>query len=238
MSDAGKRAELRIICAGGFKAAMEQIAPLFEGSSGCKMQVTIGTPADTRRMMTDGTAFDAFIVTRHSINEAAVAALVPETRFSVAKSPVGMGVREALPIDAIGSESAFRAAISAVRSIGLSDPTAGTALAKDILAAAERLGLRQEIEAKVRYIMGPGFVVAQRVAAGEADAVMTLATEIIPAKGIRYLGEVPSSMGLGTVFDAGIAKASAASTAANDFLRFLKTDEVRAVMQRTGLVFV
>ncbi|MFN9155137.1 MAG: hypothetical protein ACK5WE_16470, partial [bacterium] len=38
---------------------------------------------------------------------------------------------------------------------------------------------------------------------------MTLATEIRSAQGIRYLGNLPESMKLGTVFDAAIAKDAA-----------------------------
>ena len=86
------------------------------------------------------------------------------------------------------------------------------------------------------YIMGPGFVVARQVAAGEADAVMTLATEIISAQGIRYLGAIPDSMKLGTVFDAAIANAAADVPAAQSFLAFLRTREAGELMHATGLI--
>lgn len=237
-TSSGSSAELRLICAGGFKAAIEKLAPRFEHASGQRLAITIGTPADTRRMMTDGTPFDAAVVTRVSLNEAAAAALDPATRFGVAKSPVGMGVRKTLPAPEIVSMESFRSAIAAVGTIGLSDPKAGTNLANDILAAAAGLGLRAAIEAKARYFLGPGFVVAKRVAAGEADAVMTLATEIKPAEGIRYLGAVPDSMGLGTPFDAGIARAHAGNPSAQAFIAYLKTEEARSIMQSTGLVML
>jgi len=235
-SPSGSPAELRLICAGGCKAAMERLAPRFEAMSGQRLAVTVGTPADTRRMMSDGTPFDAAVVTRVSLNETAAAAFEPGTRFGIATSPVGMGVRNDVAAPMITSEDSFRAALGAVGTIGLSDPKAGTNLAVDILAAAERIGLRGEIESKARYILGPGFVVARRVAEGEADAVMTLATEIKPAAGIRYLGAVPDSMGLGTPFDAGIAKGQPAGSAAHAFIAFLRTDEARSIMQSTGLI--
>lgn len=229
-------AKLRLICAGGFKAAIEKLAPRFEATSGRSLAITIGTPADTRRLMSDGTPFDAAVVTRHTLTDEVAASIDAHTRFSVAKSPVGMGVREDIAVPALDSDRAFRAAIAAVGSIGLSDPKAGTNLANDILAAAAGIGLKAELEAKARYILGPGFVVARHVAAGEADAVMTLATEIISAPGIRYLGAIPDSMKLGTVFDAAVANASADASAAHAFIAFLKTEDARAIMQSTGLV--
>ena len=232
--------ELRLICAGGFKAAIEKLATRFEAITGRRSVITIGTPADTRRLMSGGTPFDVAVVTGHTLTDAVAASIDPHTRFSVAKSPAGMGAREDLAVPAIGSEEAFRAAIAAVSTIGLSDPQAGTNMASHILVAAAEIGIRSELEAKARYIMGPGFVVARRVAAGEADAVMTLATEITSAPGIRYLGALPDSMKLGTVFGAAIANTDANATrdatAAQAFVAFLKTGEAGDIMRSTGLV--
>lgn len=227
---------LRVISAGGFKAAMEKIAARFEAITGRRSVVTVGTPTDTRRLMGGGTPFDVAVVTWHTLTDAVAASIDPHTQFSIAKSPVGMGVREDLDVPAIGSEEAFRAAIAAVSTIAFSDPRAGTDMAKYILDAAAGIGIRSELEAKARYIKGPGFVVAQHVAAGEADAVMTLATEIISASGIRYLGTVPDSMKLGTVFEAAIANATADLSAAQSFIEFLRTGEARDIMRSTGLV--
>jgi molybdate transport system substrate-binding protein len=228
--------ELRVICAGGFKAAMEKIAARYEATTGRKCLVTVGTPTDTRRLMSGGAPFDVAVVTGHTLTDKVAASIDAGTQFSVAKSPVGMGVRVDLDVPAIGSEEAFRDAIAAVGTIAFSDPRAGTDMAKYILDAAAGIGLRSELEAKARYIMGPGFVVAQRVAAGEADAVMTLATEIISASGIRYLGTIPESMKLGTVFEAAIGNAAADVSAAQSFIEFLRTGEARDIMRSTGLV--
>ena len=227
---------LRIVSAGGFKAAMERIASRFEATTGRRCTVTVGTPADTRRLMGGGTPFDVAVVTNHTLTDAVADSIDPQTRFSLAKSPAGMGVREALDVPPIDSEASLRTAILAVNTIALSDPRAGTAMATHILAAADTIGLRTELAAKARYIMGPGFVVAAKVAAGEADAVMTLATEILSAPGIRYLGALPPSMKLGTVFDAAIAKATADAQAARAFVDFLRGEEAGELMRSTGLV--
>ena len=228
--------KLRVVCAGGFKAAMEKIVARFEEITGRGSDVTVGTPADTRQLMGGGAPFDVAVVTDHTLTDAVAASIDPHTRFSVARSPVGMGVRDDLDVPAIGSEEAFRAAIAAVSTIAFSDPKAGTNMAKYILDAADGIGLRSELEAKARYIMGPGFVVAKHVAAGEADAVMTLATEIISASGIRYLGAVPDSMNLGTTFEAAIANAAADRSTAQSFIEFLRTGEARDIMRSTGLI--
>lgn len=234
--NASARCGLRLVCAGGFKAAMEKLAPRFEAASGVACTVTVGTPADTRHLMGGGTPFDVAVVTNHTLTDAVEASIDPSTRFSVARSPAGIGVRECLDVQAVDSEATLRAAITTVGSIALSDPKAGTAMATHILAAAGRIGLRDALEAKVRYVHGPGFVVARRVADGEADAVMTLATEILSAPGIRFLGTLPASMGLGTAFDGAIARAAANPSAARAFLDYLRSREAIGLMQSTGLI--
>ncbi len=226
--------ELRIICAGGFVSAMEHIGPLFETERGYKLFLTIGTPTKTRELMTSDAPFDAAVVTVVSLNEAASNAFLQGSRFSVAKSPVGMGVRAHLQTPDISSIDSFRAAIAGVNSVGLSDPKAGTNLAADILSAAERLGFVDELRPKVRYINGPGSVVSTEVGKGAADAVMTLATEIRSIPDVRYIGNIPDEMDLGTVFDAGLSKHNARSGAAA-FLEFLRKDKTKARMREVGL---
>jgi molybdate transport system substrate-binding protein len=226
--------ELHIICAGGFVSAMEHVGPRFENESGHKIFLTVGTPAKTRELMSSGAAFDAAVVTVGSLDEAANAAFAPGSRFSVAKSPVGMGVRADVSAPDVTSLESFRAAIAAVGSVGLSDPKAGTNLAADILGAAAKLGFADELRAKVRYIVGPGSVVSTEVGKGAADAVMTLGTEIRSVENVRYLGNIPNEMGLGTVFDAGSAKRSDNPVTAL-FLSFLRTEKTKSLMRDTGL---
>ena len=87
---------IHVICAGGFRAAMEKIAPLFTQISGVSVSLTFGAPAKTRELVCAGAGFDAAVVTLGSLNDEASAQLDPQTRFIVAKSPVGMGLRAGL----------------------------------------------------------------------------------------------------------------------------------------------
>lgn len=225
---------LRVICAGGFRAAMEKIAPLHEKMSGETIALTFGTPAATREATIKGSSFDAVVVTSTSLNAEARAQL--GATFVVAKSPVGMGFHPAVGARPVGTVDEFRAAIRAVKSIGLSDPKAGTNLGMDILAAAEKLGLAEDIRARANFVMGPGSVVSGEVAKGNFEAVMTLASEILTVPGVAWGGAIPEAMGLGTPFEAGVGKAAAAAEAATRFLAFLRTDEAKALMRSTGLV--
>ena len=117
MNDHASSAHLRIICAGGFRAAMEGIASAYESSGGGKIQLTFGTPAKTRELVTAGEGFDLVVVTAGSLDEGASARLDPATRFTVARSPVGMGLRAGLEKRAIGELADFIALIESLDSV-------------------------------------------------------------------------------------------------------------------------
>jgi molybdate transport system substrate-binding protein len=235
MNDQASGGELRIICAGGFRAAMEEIAPAYEASSGDKVRLTFGTPAKTRELVTAGEDFDLAVVTLGSLDEAASAQLDSASRFTVARSPVGMGLRAGLEKRPIGQLADFIAVIESVSSVGLSDPKAGTNLGADILANAERLGFADKLRDKVKLVFGPGSLVSAQVAKGEIDAVITLASEIITVDGVTFLGAIPDEMRLGTPFVAATRRGQV-GVAAQQFLTFLQTPESQATMRKTGLV--
>lgn len=230
------RSTLRVICAGGFRAAMEKIAGEFTKESGIGLELTFGTPAKTRELVSLGSGFDAVVVTKGSLDAAAAAQLAPQTDFIVARSPVGVGLRQGLPVPEIRTVEQFASLIRSLRSVGLSDPAAGTNLGNDILNAAQRVGFGEDLRARVRFIHGPGSVVSSEVGKGDPDAVITLVSEIRNVEGVQFVGDIPEEMGLGTPFVAGIAKTGGDRAASESFLGFLRTDAARTLMQRTGLV--
>ena len=232
----GTKSALRVICAGGFRAAMEAIVPLFETASGQAITLTFGTPAKTRELVSAGSGFDVAVVTVVSVNPEAAAQLEADSKFVVAKSPVGVGFRPALGKKDVSSLEAFRAAIRSIGKLGLSDPAAGTNLGADIIAAADRLGFAQELKGKANFVMGPGSMVSAEVAKGQLDAVITLASEIVTVPGVAYAGPIPADMGLGTPFLAAIGRQAADAKGASAFLDFLKTEEARDCMRGTALL--
>lgn len=230
-----RRSTLRVICAGGFRAAMEKIADEFTRESGIELELTFGTPAKTRELVSLGSGFDAVVVTKGSLDAAAAEQLAPKTDFVVAKSPVGVGLRMGIPVPDIGSVEKFAGLIRSLRSVGLSDPAAGTNLGNDILNAADKVGIGEDLRQRVRFVYGPGSVVSSEVGRGDPDAVITLVSEIKNVDGVQFVGNIPQEMGLGTPFVAAIAKSIVDRAPADTFLRFLRTPPARAQMQSTGL---
>ncbi len=227
---------IHVICAGGFRSAMEKIAPLFTQISGVSVSLTFGAPAKTRELVSAGAGFDAAVVTLGSLNDEASAQLDPQTRFIVAKSPVGMGLRAGLAARPIDTVEGFADLIRSLPSVGLSDPKAGTNLGMDIIAAATRLGFGEDLKSRAHFIEGPGSVVSAAVAKGHPDGVITLLSEIITVEGVTFTGVIPQAMGLGTPFVAAAGKQGQAPAQARQLLAFLREAPALALMKETGLV--
>ena len=227
---------IQVICAGGFRAAMEKITPLFTQTTGVSVMLAFGTPAKTRELVCAGAGFDAAVVTLGSLNEAASAQLDPDTRFIVAKSPVGMGLRAGLAARPIDTVEGFAELIRSLPTVGLSDPKAGTNLGMDIIAAATRLGFGEDLKSRAHFIEGPGSVVSAAVAKGHPDAVITLLSEIITVEGVTFTGVIPQAMGLGTPFVAAAGQQAQAPAQARQLLAFLREAPALALMKETGLV--
>ena len=92
--------DLRILCAGGFRAAMDLIGPAFEARSGHRLVLSYATPGRTRELLDEGFAFDAGVIVASVL---AAYGAAPGPHFKLAVSPLGMGVPEAGPALSVAS---------------------------------------------------------------------------------------------------------------------------------------
>lgn len=225
---------LNVLCAGGFRAAMDLIGPAFEKQNGVALTYTYATPGKTREILESGFAFDAGVIVAGVLKKAQADGFAQNvTSFKLAIPPVGLGVPAGRDAPDVSSLTAFREAVAALPSIGLSDPKAGTNLGAETLAHADRLGFGAELRAKARMFEGPGSFVSAAVARGEADAVITLASEIVPIPGIRFAGRLPAE--LQTEYAMQALAPNPATHKAQALMDFLRSEEAKDMMRRVGL---
>ena len=225
---------LDILCAGGFRAAMEALAPRFEAAHGLRLALTYATPAATRAHLEAGLPFHAGVVVASVLAKAQADGLAtPAQNFKLAVSPLGLGTPEGGPALSVATLADLGATITALESIALSDPKAGTNVAKEVLAAADKLGLGEVLRARAIFINGPGSVVSGAVAQGHAQAVITLSSEIVPIEGIRFVGRLPQEMQTEYAMQALVA--DAAPPVALALMDYLRGEEARDIMRGVGL---
>lgn len=226
--------QMTFLCAGGFRAALDLIAPEFERAHHVSLAVSYATPGRTREILEEGFRFDAGVIVAGVLKKAQSDGLAREvTQFKLAVSPVGVGVRAGRDAPDVSTLEAFRAALATIDTLGLSDPKAGTQLGAETLAHAERLGLADDFAAKLRWIDGPGSHVSAAVARGDIDAVITLASEIKPIPGVAYAGKAPPE--LQTEYAMQALAPAQPSAPAQALLDFLKAPRAQDMMRSIGL---
>jgi molybdate transport system substrate-binding protein len=226
--------QLQFLCAGGFRAAMDLIAPEFEQAQGVSLVVSYATPARTREQLEADFPFDAGVIVAGVLKKAQADGHAADvTDFKLAISPVGIGVAEGTAVPDVSSLQAFKRALDAIPRLGLSDPKAGTNLGAETLAHADRLGFGDRMREKTIWFNGPGSLVSSAVARGEADAVITLSSEIAPIPGILFVGKLPPEMQTEYAMQA-LASGKAPSLA-KDLMTFLRGPVATDIMRRVGL---
>ena len=229
-------AEITVLSTGGARAVMTDLVPEYERISGDKVTINFATPGQMRDRLVQGEAADVSV---------GIAAIIPDlekagrivagTRAEFATSPVGVVVRAGAPKLDLATPAAIKRAILSAKTVGLSDPSAGTQLGATFIANSEKAGFGAELKSRAKMINGPGSVVAEAVAKGEIEMGVTLISEILPVQGASLAGEVPADFMPPTVMHAFQVSGAKNPETAKKLLAFLKSPEARKVIKAKGM---
>ena len=240
VSAAACAAEVHVMISAGFHGVYAELAPAFERATGHKLVTTRGpsmgdSPEAIPTRLARGEKADVVILDGKAADELASRGLVrADSKVELAKSQIGMVVKEGAPKPDISSADAFRKTLLAAKSIAYSDSGSGTYLSTKLFPS---LGIADQIAGKSRRIRGPpsGEPVAAVVARGEAEIGFQQVSELIHVPGISYVGALPEALQPGFTF-AGVLTANVAQAdAARSLLAFLSSPEAAPVITRAGL---
>ena len=221
---------LRLLSSNGVRAAIEAVQPQLEEATGLALSAEFSTAAALKRKIDAGEPFDVAILTPALIDDLVAQGLaVAESRSDLARVGVGVGAREGAPRSDVSTPEALKrtlldAKVVAYTAEGQSRATVNNALAQ--------LGIAAEVDAK-SMLTGPGEGPGA-VAAGKADLVMTLISEIL-IPGVQLLGPFPPEMQNYIVFTAVRSPKARNVEGANVFLRYLTGPEVAEAMKTHAL---
>jgi molybdate transport system substrate-binding protein len=158
----------------------------------------------------------------------------PDSKTELARSLVGMVVREGAAKPDIGSVDAFRSTLLAAKSIAYSDSGSGTYLSKTMFP---KLGVADQVAGKSRKVRGPpsGEPVAAVVARGEAELGFQQVSELIHVPGVSYVGPIPAPLQPGFTFAGALTSNAREPDAAKALLRFLASSDAAPVIIKAGL---
>jgi molybdate transport system substrate-binding protein len=139
-----------------------------------------------------GETADVVILDGGALDDLAKQGLVHAgSKVDLARSLIGVVVREGAAKPDIGSVDALRGALLAAKSIAYSDSGSGTYLSTTLFP---KLGIAEQIARKTQKVRGPpsGEPVAAVVARGEAEIGFQQVAELIHVPGVAFVSTIPA----------------------------------------------
>jgi molybdate transport system substrate-binding protein len=204
--------ELRMLCSNGMRAVVEELKPQLERAAGQPLSIEYGTSAGVRDKIQAGGEFDVAVLTVEVIDALAKAGKVaPDSVGALGRSPVGVGVRAGAPLPNLETADGVKKAFLDAKSVTWVGAGAARAQVDKMLAS---LGIADAVAAKLALVKSVEEGL-DRVADGKSDITVMLASEILPAPGVKYAGRFPAPY-TGYVSFAGAAGAGSHARAAAD----------------------
>lgn len=240
IAGAAAAADVRVMISAGFYNVYAELGPAFERASGHKLATVRGpsmgdSPEAIPTRISRGEMADVVIMDGHAAEDLGKRGVVrADSIVELAKSQVGMVVKEGAAKHDISTVDALRSTLLAAKSIAYSDSGSGTYLSTKLF---QKLGVADQIAAKSRKVRGPpsGEPVAAVVARGDAEIGFQQVSELIHVKGVSFVGPLPAELQPGFTFAGGVTSNAQQAEAGAALLRFLSSPESAAVKVKAGL---
>jgi molybdate transport system substrate-binding protein len=226
-------AEVKVLSAVALTSVLDELAPVFEKSSGNKVELVYGTAGDLRKRILDGEIADVVILPRAVLDDLQKQQkLVPDSVANLGGTDVAVAIRAGSPKPDISSVEALKQTLLQARSVVYSDPAKGGASGVYFARVLDKLGLIDQLKAKT--ILVAGAQAPEVVAKGDAELGVALVSEIVPVKGAQLLGPLPGELANRLVYTVGIEGEAKSSDSAKAFIQFLKGPTAVSVLKTKG----
>src|SRR4051794_5129527 len=224
-------AELNVLAGGAMTGPMRELGAQFERVSGHKLAFRFGTTPELIKLATNGGPFDLAVVPVEVFKDAdARARFAAGPTIDIARVGLGVAVRAGAPKPDIGTSDALKQTLLKAQSIATIPASAAGA---QVLKVFERLGIGEEIKARIKPQAAPAALV-QAVANGEAELGVFL-TNVLTAPGLDLVGPFPAEVQQNVVFTSAVATDTKEAEIAKAFITYLKTPAAVAVIKARGM---
>jgi molybdate transport system substrate-binding protein len=227
-------AEIKVLSAGAVKNIVTELAETFRQETGHTVVLTSGTAGEIRQKVTAGDTADVVFVTDTVLEQLAAAGLlVGDTRADIARTAIGVAVRQGAPLPDISTPEAFKQTILAAKSLVYVDPARGATSGIHFAGVLQRLGIADAVKDKT--ILWPGGFAAEAVVKGQAELCVHQISEILPVKGVTLVGPLPREFQKITIYSAALSSRAATPDVARAFIAFVARPSFKAKLAAAGL---
>ena len=222
-------AEIRVISANGMREVIAETKAVFEKASGHSLNITVVETGTIRKRVLAGEPFDVIMVPANASE-----AFVKEGKQTPGAVPVirvnfGLAVREEGPRPDTSTAAALKSTFLGAKTVLITDPSTGGISGVHLMEVLGKLGIADEMKAKLVPHRGSGHHAA-RVVKGEADLAVQAEHEIRCVKGAAFL-DYPKEFQRTIVFMAGVGAAASDPKAAQSYIDFIKGPQVAPVIK-------
>ena len=227
----GPGGDLKLFASNSTRGAFAELVPEFSRVTGIHVTTSCDPAQIMLKRVADGETADLAILGQAAIDTlAAQGRIAPESRRTLARCGVGIGVAAGAPKPDVSTVDAFRRALLAAKSIA---HTTQGASGIHFSALVERLGIAGEVRAKA--VTNPGGLIGELIVSGDAELAIQQIPELMAVPGVELVGPLPQELQAISVVTAGIFTNSRQAVAAQALLEFLATPAAARVFRAKGL---
>jgi len=224
-------AQITLLSSNGVREAVGELIPQFEKATGHRVQVVWDGTLNIKKRIGSGEVADLVVMPAEDIDAlSASGELTPGSRVDLAKSIIGVAVRQGLAKPDVSNSESLRRALLAAKSIVISSGPSGVHL----LDLWKKQGILETLQPKLKQLPS-GQGVGDAMARGEGELGFQQVSELLHASGITFVGPLPADIQKTTVFAGGVPKAAKDAAVAREFLTFVRSPRNAAVLKKAGL---
>jgi molybdate transport system substrate-binding protein len=224
------RPAIRVWTTRAIATVVAEVGAQFERAAGYRLEVSSDLSSGFARRLAAGEPVDVVISASSSIDEwITQGRIMAETRTDLARSGIGVEVREGAVRPDVSSVEALKRALLAAKSIAYLRVGSGIHIDKVI----DRLGIAEAVRAKVTRPESD--IVSELVARGEVELGIVVITQILTTPGVAFVGPLPAEVQSHLTFTAGVSINSSAPEGAKQLIKFLTGAAAKAVMRNQGM---
>jgi molybdate transport system substrate-binding protein len=221
---------VRVFLSNGFRAVFDDLTPGCERSIGRSIILQSGTSTSLIQRVNGGEAFDVAIMTTEAMNQLAKEGKVG-ARTALGRSGIGIGMKAGSRKPEITTADDLQKTLLAAKSITYAGDGASRPHIERMMGI---LGIEAEMTKKTLLEQG-SVRAAAKVANGEAEFLITLVSEILPAPGVALVGPLPMQFQSYVSFAAATGTKSANTQAGKALVSCLSGPNVAALLKAKGM---